>query len=68
MKGIHAHAGQDFWTKTAAALSGRFRKREFTEGLIEGIRTAGECLAAHFPYDRSTDVNELSDEIDYGRG
>ncbi|MHB8055661.1 MAG: TPM domain-containing protein, partial [Candidatus Aminicenantales bacterium] len=53
-EGIHGHAGQDFWTKTAAALSGRFRKREFTEGLIEGILTAGECLATHFPFDSST--------------
>ena len=66
-EGIHAHAGQDFWTETAAALSGRFRKGEFTEGLAEAILKAGDCLAAHFPYDRTTDVNELSDEIDYGR-
>lgn len=66
-EGIHLHAGSDFWTETAAALSGRFRKGEFTEGLIDGIRTAGECLASHFPYDRSRDVNELPDEIDYNR-
>jgi len=66
-EGIHAHAGQEFWTETAAALSGRFRQGEFTEGLVEGIRAAGECLAAHFPYDKTADVNELSDEIDYGR-
>jgi len=66
-EGIHVHAGQDFWTETAAALSRRFREGAFTEGLIDGIQAAGECLASHFPYDRSTDVNELSDEIDYGR-
>lgn len=66
-EGIHAHAGQKFWTDTASALSGRFRKGEFTEGLVEGIRTAGECLASHFPFDKTADVNELSDEIDFGR-
>jgi uncharacterized membrane protein len=36
--------------------------------LAAGIRTAGEILAAHFPYNRATDVNELSDEIDFGKG
>lgn len=66
-EGIHARVGQDFWTETAAALSGRFQKGAFTEGLIEGIKAAGDRLAAHFPYDRSTDRNELPDEIDYGR-
>ena len=66
-EGIHARAGQEFWKETAAALSGRFRRGEFTEGLIDGIRTAGECLAAHFPYDKEGDKNELSDEIDFGR-
>ncbi len=67
-EGIHAQAGPSLWTETAAALSGRFRKGEFTEGLAAGIRTAGEILAAHFPYNRATDVNELSDEIDFGKG
>ena len=66
-EGIHARAGPKFWTETAEALSGRFRQGEFTEGLIDGIRTAGECLAAHFPYDKEGDKNELSDEIDFGR-
>jgi len=66
-EGIHAHVGQDFWTEMAAAMSGRFRKGEFTEGLVDAVRAAGESLSFHFPYDRSTDVNELPDEIDYGR-
>jgi len=66
-EGIHTHVGADFWTETAAALSARFKKSEFTEGLVEGIRAAGECLAAHFPYDEASDVNELSDEIDFGK-
>ena len=65
-EGLHAKVGQEFWNETAAVLSSRFRKGEFTEGLVEGIRTAGGRLAAYFPYDPATDKNELSDEIDFG--
>jgi len=66
-EGIHAKVGQGFWDETAAVMSARFRKGEFTEGLAEGIRSAGDRLAAHFPYNPATDRNELSDEIDFGR-
>lgn len=66
-EGIHARVGEEFWEAAAEALSARFRRREFTEGLIAGIKAVGERLAGHFPFDRSTDVNELADEIDYGR-
>lgn len=63
-EGIHARVGQDFWESLAAALSGSFRKGDFTEGLVRAIETAGEKLAVHFPYDPATDRNELSDAID----
>jgi uncharacterized membrane protein len=33
---------------------------------VHGIETVGEQLALHFPFDPATDVNELSDEIDFG--
>lgn len=66
-EGIHAKVGQEFWDGLAAALSGRFRKREFTEGLVAGIAAAGEKLKAYFPYDAATDINELPDDIDFGR-
>ncbi|MDD8025095.1 MAG: TPM domain-containing protein [Acidobacteriota bacterium] len=63
-EGIHAKVGLDFWTALAAAMSGRFKKGEFTEGLVEGIDACGERLAAHFPNAGPEDVNELPDEID----
>ncbi len=65
--GIHAKVGQEFWDAVAALLSESFRKGEFTEGLVRAIGAAGERLAEHFPYDRSADVNELPDAIDFGR-
>jgi uncharacterized membrane protein len=36
------------------------------EGLIAGILMAGEQLKSHFPYQKD-DVNELSDEISFGK-
>ena len=67
-QGIHDKVGQEFWDRLAATLSARFRGGKFTEGLVEAITECGEQLASHFPYDRKTDVNELPDEIDFGKG
>jgi len=65
--GIHAHVGQDFWEGIARAMSEDFKKGDFTDGLVRGIREVGERLALHFPCDAATDKNELSDEIDFGQ-
>ena len=65
-KGIHEKVGQDFWDGIAASMSGHFRKGEFEEGLIAGIRAAAAGLAVHFPYEPTTDVNELPDDVDMG--
>jgi hypothetical protein len=33
----------------AKAMTGYFRKSEFTEGIIHGVKKTGELLAGHFP-------------------
>jgi uncharacterized membrane protein len=65
-EGIHAQVSPDFWESLAGLMSGHFRNGEFTEGLVAAIEEAGRQLAAHFPCDPSTDVNELPDDIDFG--
>lgn len=65
-EGIHAKVSQDFWEFLASLMSGHFRKGEFTEGLVAAIEEAGRQLAAYFPCDPSTDVNELPDDVDFG--
>jgi uncharacterized membrane protein len=60
--GIHEKCGDDFWKETAAAMEERFRRGDFTEGLVHGIGKIGEVLAAHFPRE-TADVNELPDEV-----
>jgi uncharacterized membrane protein len=46
---VHAKCGDAFWQKLAEAMSGYFRKSEFTEGIVHGVKKAGELLAEHFP-------------------
>jgi len=66
-KGIHVKVGQEFWESIAAAMSEDFKKGDFTDGLLGGIATAARGLASYFPYDASTDMNELPDEVDEPR-
>ena len=65
-EGIHKKAGQELWNKVVARMSEHFRAGDFTTGLVQGIAEVGEQLAAHFPYDSATDVNELPNDIDFG--
>jgi uncharacterized membrane protein len=46
---VHAKCGDDFWRQLADAMSGYFRKTEFTAGIVHGVQKAGELLAEHFP-------------------
>ena len=64
-EGIHAHVGDAFWEQVAAAVSEEFRKGDFTGGLVKGIETVGRELAVRFPYDASSDRNELPDDVDF---
>jgi len=48
-EGVHAKCGDEFWQKLAEAMSGYFRKSEFTPGIVHGVQKAGELLAKHFP-------------------
>jgi uncharacterized membrane protein len=47
--GVHAKCGDVFWQELAQAMTGYFRKSEFTEGIAHGVRKAGKLLAEHFP-------------------
>ena len=46
-------------------MAGHFSEEKFADGLIEGIKMAGEQLKSHFPY-QEDDVNELPDDISIG--
>ena len=66
-EGIYNKAGQQFWNNAVHGMLSEFRKDNYAEGLVEVIHKIGESLKTHFPYDASTDKNELPDDIVFGR-
>jgi len=64
--GIHEKVGQDCWCDIVRILSEKFKKGNFTDGLVNGIAAAGERLATHFPFHAERDSNELPDDVDFG--
>jgi uncharacterized membrane protein len=64
-EGIHAKVGQEFWEHVASAMSERFRKGDFTGGIVHGVETVGRELGTHFPH-KAGGKNELPDDVDLG--
>lgn len=64
--GINAKVPKNFWHEIKDHLISKFKKGRYAEGLSEGIMMAGEQLKEQFPY-QTDDVNELSNEISYGK-
>ena len=64
--GINAQVPKTFWQDIKNHLISEFKNNNYASGLREGIIMAGEQLKAHFPY-QTDDVNELSNEISYGK-
>lgn len=62
--GINAVVAKGFWDSTKDIMLAHFKKGEFTEGLIQGICSAGKQLKQYFAY-QSDDVNEISDDISF---
>ncbi len=65
-EGINKEVPKDFWDEVKEEMTAHFAKKEFTEGLALGIQKAGILLKKHFPR-HSDDINELSDEISFGK-
>ena len=64
--GINEKVEDNFWDDIEEEMSKNFKNENFSEGLITGIILTGEQLKKHFPY-QTDDVNELSNEISFGK-
>ena len=65
-EGIHKKLGQAFWEKEIATILSEFHKDHYSDGICKIITDIGTALKQHFPYE-STDKNELSDGIVFGK-
>jgi len=65
--GIHEKLGNAFWEKEVNLMSVRFRENHYLEAILHVIHDLGQALHSYFPYDPSTDKNELPDDIVFGK-
>jgi len=65
--GINKVVPENFWDSTKETMLHHFKAGQLAEGIITGIRLAGDQLAAFFPC-MDDDKNELSDDINFGDG
>lgn len=63
--GINAVVEKDYWERMKLNMLDEFRNERFATGLVGAIIETGKILKSHFPY-KSTDKNELPDEISFG--
>jgi uncharacterized membrane protein len=64
--GINSKVPENFWNNIKEEMLINFRNNNFAKGIVFAITKAGEQLKQYFPYQKN-DVNELSDEISYGK-
>jgi uncharacterized membrane protein len=64
---IHEKVGEDFWKKKVEHMLSHFHKDHYADATAKVILDIGAALKYHFPYDRQTDINELPDDIVFGR-
>ncbi|MDR1783515.1 MAG: TPM domain-containing protein [Dysgonamonadaceae bacterium] len=63
--GINSRIDKSFWEEIKAEIGLKFHEKLFTEGLVEGISSAGVALKRFFPLEGNP-KNELPDEISFG--
>lgn len=64
-KGINDIVGPTFWESTKNTIIDHFKKGNMSQGLVDGILSAGQQLKKHFPHKKG-DINELPDDISVG--
>ena len=64
--GINALVNNDYWQQVKEKMVPFFITDQFEEGIATAIAEVGKTLKLHFPC-RANDVNELSDNIMFGK-
>lgn len=60
-RGVHGKLGQAVWEQVCQDMEAAFRRGNFEQGVIAGVRGVGAHLAQHYPQ-VGDKINELSDQ------
>jgi uncharacterized membrane protein len=66
-RAIHEKVGEEFWRNEVVQMLTHFQNSHYADAIVKVILDIGAALKFHFPYDRQTDINELPDDIVFGR-
>lgn len=66
-EGIYKKTGEAYWENLVNHILQHFNKEHFATGICEYVYEIGEGLHTYFPYNKSTDHNELPDDIVFGK-
>jgi len=64
--GINKAVPENYWDDIKTGMLNNFREGKFAEGLIRAITATGTQLKRNFPH-RQDDVNELPDDLSFGK-
>ena len=65
--GIYKKAGAAFWNSEVKVMLSQFNKENYADGIAQVVLEIGQVLSTNFPYEASTDKNELPDDIVFGK-
>ncbi len=66
-EGIYKEVGADYWNNAVKNMIAHFSKDNIAHGIEQCVHEIGETLKEKFPYSATDDVNELPDDIVFGR-
>jgi uncharacterized membrane protein len=66
-EGIHKKVGNEYWNNEVKKMISNFNRDNYAIGISEVVKDIGMALTQHFPYNSTTDKNELPDDIVFGK-
>src|SRR6187399_701495 len=66
-EGIHNKVGNEYWNNEVKKMIRNFNRDNYAIGISEVVKDIGTALTQHFPYNNTTDKNELPDDIVFGK-
>lgn len=66
-EGIYQSVGSEFWNNSVKDMIAQFTRDNISNGVEQCILQVGKLLKDKFPYEATTDKNELPDDIVFGK-